>query len=101
MPRRVFSSTFKRQTAELVTLKNYSYTKACTVSGVGESALRRWVKQLETELAGKTPEKATAITAEHLEIQQLRARIRDLEEDKEILKKATALLMSDARIGRK
>lgn len=98
---RKFSPTFKKQTAELVTVKGYTYAQACAASGVGDTALRRWVHQLQTELSGTTPDNATAMTAEHLEIQRLRARIRDLEEDKEILKKATALLMSDARIGKK
>jgi transposase len=44
---------------------------------------------------------STAITDTQLEIQKLKAKIKDLEEDKEILKKATALLMSEAWIGRK
>jgi transposase len=101
MAKKIFSPAFKRQTAELVTLKGFSYLKACAVAGVSESALRRWVGQLTGELAGYTPEKATAITDSHREIQSLKARIRELEEDKEILKKATALLMSEPRIGRK
>ena len=101
MSKKTFSSTFKKETAELVTLKGFSYAKACIAAGVSEAALRRWVKQLGEELAGRTPEKATAITEEHREIQRLKAQIRELEEDKEILKKATALLMSEARIGKK
>ena len=36
-----------------------------------------------------------ALTAEQREIQQLKARIHQLEQEKMILKKATALLMSD------
>jgi transposase len=41
------------------------------------------------------PESAIAITKEHQEIQSLKERVRRLEMEKEILKKATALLMSD------
>lgn len=96
-----FSPLFKRQSAELVTIKGYSIAKACAASGIGDTAMRRWVNQLREELAGHTPEGSAAITDPQIEIQTLKAKIKDLEEDKEILKKATALLMSEARIGRK
>jgi transposase len=63
---------------------------------ISESAMRRWVKQYQQELQGITPSKGRAITAEQREIQELRKRIALLEEEKTILKKATALLMSDS-----
>lgn len=40
--------------------------------------------------------KATPLTPEQLEIRELKKRIARIEEEKEILKKATALLMSDS-----
>jgi transposase len=61
---------------------------------VVESALRRWVKQLQEERVGVTP-KSKALTPEQQKIQELEARIDRLEREKAILKKATALLMSD------
>ena len=64
------------------------------MSGYGESALRRWVKQLSSERNGVTP-KGKALTAEQQKIQVLEAQIKRLEQEKAILKKATALLMSD------
>ncbi len=94
MTRPTFSPEFKREAAELITLKHYSYPKACETRGISESALRRWVKRLEGELAGITPVGARAITEEQREIQRLKAKILDLEEDNEILKKATALFAS-------
>ena len=62
MTKPTFSDEFKREAAELITLKYYSYAKACEARGISESALRRWVKQLEGELAGITPVGARAIT---------------------------------------
>ncbi len=59
-----------------------------------DSALRRWVKQLQQERDGVTP-KSKALTPEQQKIQELEARINRLEREKAILKKATALLMSD------
>ncbi len=66
--RRTFSAEFKREAAALVLDQGYSHIDACRSLGVVDSALRRWVKQLEAER---------------------------LEREKAILKKATALLMSD------
>ena len=62
--------------------------------GVGETAMRRWVEQLKSEHQGITPG-SKALTAEQQRIQELEKRIKRLELEKEILKKATALLMSD------
>ena len=67
---RSFTPEFKLEAASLVVDQNYSLPEACRALDMGESALRRWVKQLE-------------------------ARVKRLEQEKFILKKATALLMSD------
>ena len=92
--RRVFSVEFKREAADLVLTQNYSYTEACRSLGVGESALRRWVSQLQLERSGVTPQ-SKAMTPEQQKIQELEARVARLEREKSILKKATALLMSE------
>jgi transposase len=96
-----FSLEFKREAAELITLKRYSYAKACEARGVSESALRRWVSQLRGALAGKTPVGAKAMTDDQQEVQRLRAQVLDLQEDNEILKKATALFASLSKTGNK
>ena len=63
--------------------------------GVGHSTMDKWVRQLRDERNGLTP-KATAMTPDQKRIKELEKRIRDIEEQNEILKKATALLMSDS-----
>ena len=89
-----FSTEFKHEAASLVLDKNYTVTEACNAMGVGYTAMRRWVKQLESERGGTTP-KAKAITTDQQKIQALEAKIKQIEWEKDILKKATALLMSD------
>ncbi|KIV65719.1 Mobile element protein [Pseudomonas sp. FeS53a] len=74
--------------------QGYSHIEAARSLGLVESALRRWVKQLQEERQGVTP-KSKALTPEQQKIQELEARIDRLEREKAILKKATALLMSD------
>ena len=92
--RRSFSPEFKREAATLVLDQGYSYQQACESLGIGETALRRWTKQLESERSGITP-KSKAFTPDQQHIQELEKRIKRLELEKKILKKATALLMSD------
>ncbi|KSE15350.2 hypothetical protein AO919_32880, partial [Pseudomonas aeruginosa] len=76
--RRTFSAEFKREAAALVLDQGYSHIDACRSLGVVDSALRRWVKQLEAERQGVTP-KSKALTPEQQKIQELEARINRLE----------------------
>lgn len=92
--RRTFSSEFKMEAASLVLDQEYSIPEAARSMDVGETALRRWVEQLRLERGGTTP-MSKALTPEQQKIQELEARISRLEREKSILKKATALLMSD------
>ena len=92
--RRSFNADFKREAANLVLKEGYSVADASRSLDIGETALRRWIDQLEGERLGVTP-KAKAFTDEQRRIQELEAQVRRLEQEKSILKKATALLMSD------
>ncbi|HCE3926880.1 IS3-like element IS222 family transposase [Pseudomonas aeruginosa] len=84
--RRTFSAEFKREAAALVLDQGYSHIDACRSLGVVDSALRRWVKQLQAERQGVTP-KSKALTPEQQKIQELEARINRLEREKAIFKK--------------
>lgn len=92
--RRTFSPEFKLQAACLVLDQGYSHVEASRSVGIGESVLRRWVQQLQLERRGGTPP-GKAITPDQQRIQELEARVERLEREKAILKKATALLMSE------
>jgi|SRR5690554_5465319 len=92
--RRSFSTEFKHDAATLVVDQNYTIAEACRSLDIGENVLRRWVNQLRSERGGTTPT-SRAMTPEQQRIQELERRVRDLETEKRILKKATALLMSD------
>ncbi len=66
--------------------------------GIGRTTLESWVRQLKAERAGKAPN-ASPLTPEQREIHDLKKKIKRIEEEKEILKKATAFLMSDSLNG--
>lgn len=50
-----FTPEFKREAADLALKQNYSYIEASRSLGIGESALRRWVDQIQKEHKGVTP----------------------------------------------
>jgi transposase len=93
--KRTYPREFKLDAARLVVDKDYSIVEAAQSVGVSESAVRKWVKQLKGELSGNTPT-ASALTEEQLKIKELEKKVKRLEEHNTILKKATALLMSDS-----
>ena len=95
MTRRTFSQAFKIDSASLVVDKGYSIKEASQAVGISHSAMRRWVKQLKAERGGYTPVGSKALTPEHQRIQALESEIKRLKQENEIIKKATALLMSD------
>lgn len=96
--RRAFTPEFRLEAAQLVVEQNYSIREAAEAMGVGKSTMDKWVKQLREELSGRSP-KATPITPEQRKIRELELRIQKIEREKDILKKATALLMSDELNG--
>ncbi len=93
--RRTFSPEFKLEAAQLVVDQGYSVDEAAKAMNVSKSAMDKWVRQLKQERIGITP-KASPLTPEQIEIRELKKRIAELEEHNEIIKKATALLMSDS-----
>ncbi len=95
MTRRKISTEFKIESASLVLDKGYTISEACDAVGIGDTAMRRWVNQLRDERQGITPIGSRALTPDQQKIQELEAKIKRIEMEKEILKKATALLMSD------
>ncbi|GLK92262.1 transposase [Pseudomonas turukhanskensis] len=93
--RKSYSGEFKLKAASMVLDEGQSVPDVCTSLGIGPTALRRWIDQVRQERLGSTPSGAKAITAEQLEIQQLKALLRQKDLDIEILKKAGALLLRD------
>lgn len=94
--KRKFSPDFRLEAAQLVVVQGYTLKAACEAMGVGKSTMEYWVRRLRAERAGQAPQTGEALTPEQREIQDLKRKLRRVEEEKAILKKATALLMSDS-----
>ncbi len=93
--RPTYSAEFRLETAQLVIDEGYTQADAAKAMNVGKSTISKWVNQLEQERAGKAP-KASPMAPEQIEIRELKKHIERIELEKDILKKATALLMSDS-----
>ena len=93
--RPTFSPEFKLESAQLVVDNGYTTRQAAEAVNVGQSTMDKWVRQLKLERQGG-PSKARPITPEQRRIRELEQRIKRIELENEILKKATALLMSDS-----
>lgn len=93
--RKNFAPQCRLDAAQLVVDQGHTIKQASESMGVSKTSMENWVRQLKQERQSKTP-KGAAMTEEQRKIKELEKRIRQIELEKEILKKATALLMSDS-----
>ena len=98
MTKRNFNPEFRKEVAELVLDKNYSVREAAEAMNVGKSTVDKWARSLKKERNG-IETKGTPISDDQRRIKELERENKRLKEEKEILKKATALLMSDSMNG--
>ena len=91
--RRSFTAEFKAEVVELCPVGDRSIGQVCRDLGLTETAVRRWVTQAEID-AG---ERDGLTTAEREELARLRKEIRILREERDILKRATALFAKETR----
>ena len=70
-PRRTFSAEFKAEAVKLITERGYSITQACKELDVGETALRRWVSQVQAECQGYVLPGSKPINPEQQRIREL------------------------------
>ena len=92
--RRRFSQDFKEEAARLCMQDARSIGQIAKDMDLSESALRRWVQQYEIDTSKEPSEALT--TAERDELRSLRRRVRTLEQERAILKKATAFFAKES-----
>ena len=86
--RKKCSQEFKLDAVNLVLEKEYSRAEASRSLGVNPHILGRWVKEHQQD-EGQTFRGNGNLTPEQEELKKLRAKVKRLEMEKEILKKAT------------
>ena len=85
MARKIYTDQFKRDAVKLMSEPGYSLAKASKALGVSPGALSAWRKTLVP----------VAQADVDLENRQLRKRVRELEMERDILKKATAFFAKE------
>ena len=85
MPQRKYTEEFKQQIVDLYNMGNKSLTELESEYGVSKSTMNGWIKKLSPMKISETE------TITMKEYQVLQKKIRELELENEILKKATAI----------
>ena len=93
--RRSFTKEYKAEVVELIRKSGKSVGAVARELDLAETAVRRWVQQAEID-SGKGPGDALT-TAEREELAALRKRVKTLEMEREILKKATAFFAKESK----
>lgn len=93
--RRKFTDEFKQETVRLIREGGKSIGEVSRDLDLTESAVRQWVRQAEID-EGRGGSGALT-SSEREELQRLRRENRQLQMEREILKKATAFFAKDSR----
>ena len=93
-----YSPEFRLEVAQQVVDEQRSVRDVAQAMGLGISTVDKWARQLRQERQGNLSS-ATPLTPDQLKIRELERKLKRLEEDNEILKKASALLMQDSIKG--
>jgi len=94
--RRHFDANFKLEVVRMVKDQGLSVSQISQTMNLGETAIRRWIHQYESELTGK-PGIGKPLTPEQQRIRQLEAELRQLRMDNDILKKASAFFARELK----
>ena len=86
--RRIFSKQFKADAVRLVTSGAKTIAEVTKQYELSANSLRRWVESAESDAGSASPDALTS--AERNELMELRRRVKRVEMERDILKKATA-----------
>ena len=85
-----FSQEFKEEAVRQVTQRGYSVVEVSDRVGVSANSLYKWVRASKAADGG-----SDELSASKLEIQKLKAELRRVQEERDILKKAAAFFARD------
>ncbi|WP_291991595.1 transposase [Candidatus Accumulibacter sp. ACC003] len=94
--RKTFDPSFKLQVVQLIKEQGLSVAQVCRDMSLGETAVRRWLRQFSAEQSGQAGI-GKPLTAEQQRIRQLEGEVRQLRQDNDLLKKASAFFARELR----
>ena len=95
--RKKYSKEFKLDAVSLVTDQGYTRLEAARSLDIKANMLGRWVKEHQTEDDGQAFRGNGKLTPEQEELRTLKAQVRRLQMEKEILKKATVFFAAETK----
>ena len=98
MPKK-YSDEFKRDAVALVLTEGMSQRQVCADLGISKSSLQVWVREAELGQRGIAPAPSGDVNAQREQAKMLK-RIRELEMENEVLRRAAAYLsQANLKIG--
>ena len=94
--RKKYSKEFKLDAVSLVTDQGYSRSEAARSLDINAQMLGRWVKEQQSD-DGRAFRGNGKLTADQEENRRLKAQVKRLQMEKEILKKATVFFAAEAK----
>ena len=93
--RRTFTPEFKRDAVRLVVSEKKTVSEVARNLGIARSLLQRWIDQDRDQARDGSPRKAKGTGTE--EMRKLQKQLRDVTEERDILKKALAYFADDQK----
>ena len=94
--RKIYSKEFKLDAVSLVLEQDYTRTDAANSLGINANMLGRWVKEQQDD-DGQAFRGNGKLTPDQEEIRKLKTRVKRLEMEKDILKKATVFFAAETK----
>ena len=91
-----FDDSYKLEVVKMVKDQGLTVPQVCQDQNLGETAVRRWIRQYDAEQLGHAGI-GKPLTAEQQRIRQLEHENRQLKTDNDILKKATAFFARELK----
>lgn len=94
--RKKYSKEFKLDAVSLVLDQNYTRAEAARSLGLNSNMLGRWVSEQQSD-SGQAFRGNGKLTPDQEEIRKLKSQVKNLEMEKEILKKATVFFAKETK----
>ncbi|MGZ9709280.1 transposase [Glaciimonas sp. GNP009] len=94
--RRTFDAGFKLEVVEMVQDQGLSIAQVCQSTGLGPTAMRRWLEQVTAEQKGHCGI-GKPLTTDQQRIRQLEQENKQLKSDNDLLKKASAFFARELK----
>lgn len=95
MTKKVYTKEFKEEAVRLVLEQGLSVRQSCEELGVSYSGMRKWLKEKKHKGGGAFPGSGN-LSPEDQKIRELEKKVKRLEMEREILKKATAFFAKES-----